>query len=127
METVLNERTEKKIKNLLMDFIAIKSDTKTVLERDIEKYLLARLNEMDYFKRNPANLGAYPIENDALERSVIWGLVKGKGKKTVILMHHHDTVDTDDYHTLKEWAYQPGLLAETGSGFWMTTALLLNS
>ena len=83
-----------------------------MLEKDIEKYLLARLNEMDYFKHNPTNLGAYPIENDALERSVIWGLVKGKGKKTVILMHHHDTVDTDDYHTLKDWAYQPGLLAE---------------
>jgi len=112
METILNEHTERKIKNLLMNFIKIKSHTKTVLERDIEKYLLERLQEMDYFKSNSMNLGVYPLKNDALERSVIWGLVKGKGKKTVILVHHHDTVDTDDYHTLREWAYNPDLLAE---------------
>jgi arginine utilization protein RocB len=47
------------------------------------------------------------LGKDPLERSVVWGLIKGQGDQTVILMHHHDVVDAFDYGSLAKWAYDP--------------------
>ncbi|KUO74220.1 MAG: hypothetical protein APF77_08650 [Clostridia bacterium BRH_c25] len=109
---VLMDNSEKKIKNILIDLVSVQSDTGTPLEKDIEKYLYGRLQKLDYFQSNKNNLGCYPLKNDSLERSVVWGLVKGEGKKTVILLSHHDAVDSYDYQTLRKYAYQPDLLEE---------------
>ncbi|MGV8980421.1 M20/M25/M40 family metallo-hydrolase [Clostridium sp.] len=112
MQSVLMEDAEKKIKNTLQDLISIQSDTGTLLEKDIEKYLYGWLQELDYFQTNTNNLGRYPLKNDSLERDVVWGLFKGNGRKTVILLNHHDVVDTYDYQTLRKYAYHPTLLRE---------------
>jgi len=42
----------------------------------------------------------------------VWGLIKGKGRKTVILLNHHDVVDSNDYQNLRDYAYRPETLAE---------------
>ncbi|MCB2307921.1 M20/M25/M40 family metallo-hydrolase [Clostridium estertheticum] len=110
--SVLMEDSEKKIKDTLEELISIQSDTGTSLEKDVEKYLYDWLQKLDYFKSNTNNSGSYPLKNDSLERAVVWGLVKGVGRKTVILLNHHDVVDTYDYQTLKTYAYQPALLRE---------------
>ncbi|MEF2110731.1 MULTISPECIES: M20/M25/M40 family metallo-hydrolase [Clostridium] len=110
--SVLMEDYEKKIKDTLEELISIQSDTGTSLEKDIEKYLYNWLQKLDYFKSNTNSLGSYPLKNDSLERAVVWGLVKGVGRKTVILLNHHDVVDAYDYQTLKTYAYQPALLRE---------------
>ncbi|WAG62991.1 M20/M25/M40 family metallo-hydrolase [Clostridium estertheticum] len=110
--SVLMEDSEKKIKDTLEELISIQSDTGTSLEKDVEKYLYDWLQKLDYFKSNTNNLGSYPLKNDSLERAVVWGLVKGVGRKTVILLNHHDVVDAYDYQTLKPYAYQPALLRE---------------
>ncbi|MDK2917790.1 MAG: hypothetical protein PWQ37_523 [Candidatus Petromonas sp.] len=107
-EKVISKEIEKTFK----DFVAVKSNTGTELEKDAEKYLLDWLKEVEYFKNNPENFGAYLLEEDPLKRSVVWGLLKGKGKKTVILINHHDVVDSFDYGTLQEYAYDPDALAE---------------
>lgn len=112
MISVLMEESETKIKNTLTDLISVQSDTGTPLEKDIEKYLFEWLQKLDYFQINTTNLGLHPLKNDTLERSVVWGLIKGKGKKTVILLNHHDAVDTYDYQTLRKYAYKPELLRE---------------
>ncbi|MBU3153335.1 M20/M25/M40 family metallo-hydrolase [Clostridium estertheticum] len=112
MMSVLMEDSEKKIKDTLEELISIQSDTGTSLEKDVEKYLYDWLQKLDYFKSNTNNLGSYPLKNDSLERAVVWGLVKGVGRKTVILLNHHDVVDAYDYQTLKPYAYQPALLRE---------------
>ncbi|MBU3098212.1 M20/M25/M40 family metallo-hydrolase [Clostridium sp. DSM 17811] len=112
MMSVLMEDYEKKIKDTLEELISIQSDTGTSLEKDIEKYLYNWLQKLDYFKSNTNSLGSYPLKNDSLERAVVWGLVKGVGRKTVILLNHHDVVDAYDYQTLKTYAYQPALLRE---------------
>ncbi|MBU3172592.1 M20/M25/M40 family metallo-hydrolase [Clostridium estertheticum] len=112
MISVLMEDSEKKIKDTLEELVSIQSDTGTSLEKDVEKYLYDWLQKLDYFKSNTNNSGSYPLKNDSLERAVIWGLVKGVGRKTVILLNHHDVVDAYDYQTLKTYAYQPALLRE---------------
>ena len=112
MESLLMEDSESKIKNTLEDLISIQSDTGTPLEKDIEKYIYGWLQELDYFKTNTNNFGSYPLKNDSLERSVVWGLLKGSGRKTVILLNHHDVVDSNDYQTLKKYAYHPLILRD---------------
>jgi len=112
MESFLMEDSGKKIKNTLEDLISIQSDTGTPLEKDVEKYIYGWLQELDYFKINTNNLGSYPLKNDSLERSVVWGLIKGIGRKTVILLNHHDVVDSLDYQTLRKYAYQPEILKD---------------
>ncbi|MBU3183909.1 M20/M25/M40 family metallo-hydrolase [Clostridium estertheticum] len=112
MISVLMEDSEKKIKDTLEELVSIQSDTGTSLEKDVEKYLYDWLQKLDYFKSNTNNSGSYLLKNDSLERAVVWGLVKGVGRKTVILLNHHDVVDAYDYQTLKTYAYQPALLRE---------------
>lgn len=101
-----------RIEKIFMDLLAIKSDTGTTGERDIEAYLYQELGKSDYFHENPEKLGMHPLKRDFLERSIIWGLVKGKGKRTIVLLHHHDVVDTFDYGILKDHAYNPIKLAD---------------
>lgn len=106
------EAISKEIEKTFRELVAIKSDTGTILEKDVEKYLEKWLENLHYFKENPDKYGSYLLEEDLLKRSVVWGLVKGKGKKTIILVHHHDVVDSFDYGTLQEYAYDPDALAE---------------
>ena len=102
---------ERKIKELLYELVSVQSDTGTYKEREIEKFIHNYLGNIDYFKENPENFGLHPLENDNLERSIVWGLLKGEGSKTVILLHHHDVVDSFDYGVIKELAYNPDELA----------------
>jgi len=104
--------SEKKIKDILVELISVRSDTGTSLEKDVENYIYSWLQNLDYFKKNNVNLGNYTLKNDPLGRSVVWGLIKGKGRKTVILLNHHDVVDSYDYQNLRDYAYQPDILSK---------------
>ena len=103
MHPAINER----IKQLTLDLVRIKSDTGTRKEIDVENFLHAWLGEIAYFKDHPDHFGLYRLDRDPLERSAVWGLVKGQGDRTVILLHHHDVVDAFDYGRLEKWAYDP--------------------
>ena len=98
---------KQELEKLFYDLVAVKSDTGTVREQDAESFILNWLGELDYFKANPELFGKYQLHNDPLDRSIIWGLRKGRGPDTVILLHHHDVVDSFDYGVLKELAYRP--------------------
>lgn len=104
---------EKKIKELLYELVSVQSDTGTYKEREIEKFIHNYLGNIDYFRENPENFGLHQVDNDSLGRSIVWGLLKGEGSKTVILLHHHDVVDSFDYGVIKELAYNPDALAES--------------
>lgn len=56
--------------------------------------------------------GLYPVPGDPLGRSVVWGLLPGAGARTVVLICHYDTVDTQDYGELEECATRPDELRE---------------
>ena len=103
----MKKARSERIKKLTLDLVRIQSDTGTRQEKDVENYLHAWLGKLDYFKSHPDCFGQYPLEQDPLGRCVVWGLAKGQGDQTVILMHHHDVVDAFDYGKLEKWAYDP--------------------
>ena len=106
----MKKARSERIKKLTLDLVRIQSDTGTRQEQDVENYLHAWLAEHEYFKSHPEHFGQYRLGQDPLDRCVVWGLVKGQGDQTVILMHHHDVVDAFDYGSLKKWAYDPSKL-----------------
>ena len=96
-----------RIEPLFYRLVATRSDTNTLYEAVIEEQILSWIKDLKYFQKNPENVGTIPIANDPLERQVIWALMKGRGKKTIVLIHHHDAVDIEDYGSLKKSALRP--------------------
>jgi len=53
-----------------------------------------------------------PIPGDPLGRANVFALKRGKGRRTVLLAGHFDTVPVDDYGALKPLAFDPEWLLE---------------
>ncbi|SCY91516.1 M20/M25/M40 family metallo-hydrolase [Alkaliphilus peptidifermentans] len=98
---------EEKIRPLFLRLLATQSDTNTLRETYIEEQILNWIKEQPYFQENSDLCGTHPIENDPYERNVVWSLVKGKGNKTIVMIHHHDTLDIEEYGKLKSVALRP--------------------
>ena len=81
------------IETIFTEALATPSFTNTETEQGIEAYLDQRIGQIPYFKEHPDHFGRYQVPQDHLHRSVNWALVDKGKKKTVILFHHHDTVD----------------------------------
>jgi len=120
-----NSRSDR-IKELMLELVRIQSDTGTRQEKDVETYLHGWLGQREYFRNHPDYFGLYPLRKDSLERSVVWGLVKGQGDQTVILMHHHDVVDAFDYGNLAKWAYDPPKLQAALTGMELATEVRMD-
>ncbi|PKK88272.1 MAG: hypothetical protein CVV64_19575 [Candidatus Wallbacteria bacterium HGW-Wallbacteria-1] len=101
-----------RIESLFLRLVASRSDTNTCFEGFIEEIILNWLKSLDYFRHNPENLGTRKLFHDHYQREVIWALVKGKGSRTIVLLHHHDTVDIEDFGRLKDCAFRPDELRE---------------
>ena len=100
------------IQDIFDQSMAIESFTHTSSERKIEAFLQERIGEIPYFREHPEQFGCYQIPNDFYNRSVNWALVKRDTADTVILFHHHDTVDIEDFGSLKDWAFDNQSLKE---------------
>lgn len=96
---------KEKIRTIFNKSMAIKSFTHTAFECDIERFLTDYISDIPYFKKHPDQFGTYTIPHDSLGRSVNWALVGRDTADTVILFHHHDTVDTEDFGHLKDIAF----------------------
>lgn len=96
----------KSIEEILLELVAIQSDTGTKLECNIANKLIELIKENEYFSKHPEYYGSY-VENDVLQRPVVWALRKGSSDRTIILMGHYDAVEIDSYGVLKEYALQP--------------------
>ena len=94
------EDFQEQIATIFQEAMSIPSFTNTETEREMEDYLDQRIGAIPYFQTHPHHFGRYPLPNDHLHRSVNWALVDKGKKKTVILFHHHDTVDLEDYGPL---------------------------
>jgi arginine utilization protein RocB len=99
------------ILDLLQRYLATPSDTATPLENNAGGFLRACLGGEPYWQAHPDHLGAWPAPGDALGRAVHWALVRGAGPATVVLIHHSDTVGTEDYRQLAGVARDPAALA----------------
>jgi arginine utilization protein RocB len=51
--------------------------------------------------------GLDPLENDPYGRQNVYAFLHGSSSATVILLGHLDTVDTQDYGELEQWALDP--------------------
>lgn len=100
----------KDIEEILLGYVAVDSETATWKEKQVEGFLADYFGGIEYFKNNPNHSGAWPIPEDPLGRSVSWGMVKGKGSETVVLLHHSDVVGVEDFKTLSDLAFQPAEL-----------------
>ena len=89
----------------LKELVAIPSISNTKEESLAADYLAKSLAEQDYFRANPGLCGQFPIEGDPLGRTVAYGLVRGNGRRTVILTGHYDVVDTEEYGEFRKYAY----------------------
>lgn len=103
---------EEMIRTLFYRLLATQSDTNTISETYIEEQILNWFKEHPYFQDNNECLGAYPIANDHHQRNLIWAMVKGKGDKTIVLIHHHDAIDIEEYGRLKPYALRPDELEQ---------------
>jgi len=101
------EERKDRILSMLLRLVATRSDTNSVYERVIEEMLLSWLRSIPYFRQNPDLAGAWKLPDDQHEREVVWALCKGRGARTIVLIHHHDAVGIDDYGHLKDYALRP--------------------
>ena len=101
-----------KIKEILYEYVKVESYTNTSGERLVEDFFTKHFEKIPYFNEHPENWGLYPLEHDPLGRHVCWAMVRGKGSKTVCMVHHYDIVDIEDYKLLKPLAFSPDPLAE---------------
>jgi arginine utilization protein RocB len=96
--------TPDKLRRLLCELVSWKSMTLTEGEREFPGKVQAKLQELKYFQENPCHLGLYEAD---LGRRFLTGLYKCDAKETIVLLSHFDTVNTEEYGDLEEYAYKP--------------------
>ena len=96
-----------RIEQLMHDFVGTRTDTNSEHENNVKEFFSNWFDHIPYFKSNTGHRGLFPIPNDRLQRVVPWALVKGRGDDTVVLIHHCDTVNTEDYKELAHLALEP--------------------
>ena len=98
---------EKDIEKILFSYIKVESFTNSQKEKQSTEFLLNYFSNIPYFKNTPDSYGSYPIENDHLDRDVFYAALRGKGRDTVVFVHHSDIVGVEDFKLLKEYAFSP--------------------
>jgi arginine utilization protein RocB len=97
--------TPEALRQLLCEVVSWKSMTLTEGECEFPSKVQAKLNDLSYFKENPHLLNRYDAD---LGRTFLTALYKHPtAKETIVLISHFDTVNTEEYGDLEEFAYQP--------------------
>ena len=100
------------IHDILYRYVQAQSFTCSAREKEAEGFVMDLLSRIPYFQEHKEYMGAYPIDGDPFDRAVCYGMVKGTGKETVVLIHHNDVVDIEDFKLLKSYAFMPDELGE---------------
>ncbi|MBU8917138.1 M20/M25/M40 family metallo-hydrolase [Bacillus sp. FJAT-29953] len=97
--------TPKALRELLCEVVSWKSMTLTEGEREFPSKVAAKLKDLAYFQENPEHLGLHDAD---LGRRFVTALYKHpSAAETVVLISHFDTVNTEEYGDLQEYAYRP--------------------
>ncbi|QIB69002.1 M20/M25/M40 family metallo-hydrolase [Aminipila butyrica] len=96
-----------RIEENLYKYLKAITHTGTALERNSEAFFREWFDSLPYLREHPELCGFYPLAKDRLNRHIPWALLKGQGSQTVILLHHTDTVDVEDFGKYGDLAYQP--------------------
>ncbi|ACB86340.1 M20/M25/M40 family metallo-hydrolase [Natranaerobius thermophilus] len=111
----LNDET--KLKEILNRLVNVPSVSGTTKERGMAEEVYNIMSEIPYFQENQELLNLKKLPYDDLDRYYVTALLKGKGSKTVILLHHHDVVDIEDFGSLREYAFNPEKITEKMADF----------
>jgi arginine utilization protein RocB len=105
MTAFINFDVKNEIHTIFSEYIKIKSYTNTVQEKEIEPFLKSWFSAQPYFKTHEELWGCFPVSDDYLGRNIVWGMVKGDGNDTVVLIHHYDVVDIEEYEKAAPYAH----------------------
>ncbi|WNS76579.1 M20/M25/M40 family metallo-hydrolase [Bacillus sp. DTU_2020_1000418_1_SI_GHA_SEK_038] len=102
--------TKEGLRNLLCEVVSWESRTLTAGEREFPEKLASKLRKLTYFQENPNHLGIYDAD---LGRRFVTALYKHpEAQETIVLISHFDTVFTEEYGDLEDYAFQPEKLTE---------------
>ncbi|MFZ7943345.1 M20/M25/M40 family metallo-hydrolase [Neobacillus sp. 19] len=97
--------TPEALRRLLCEVVSWKSMTLTEGEREFPLKVRAKLQELAYYKENPNFLSLHDVD---LDRHFLTALYKHPDAlETIVLISHFDTVNTEEYGDIEEFAYQP--------------------
>lgn len=91
---------------LLPELVSHESVTQSKGEREIAHYVHSLFEDNPYFQANPDYLQLLPLPA-ANEPAVVTAMVRGRGKKTIVLLSHHDVVGVEDYGVYRDLAFHP--------------------
>lgn len=104
-----------KIKALALELTKMPSIVGTSGEAAIAAWLYERLGRLDYFRRYPERLVLLPVRGDRLGRQNVLAVIRGEkcsAPRHLLCLGHIDTVGTDDYGELRDYATDPATLKE---------------
>lgn len=94
-----------KILNYMKRLVRVPGISDTEAEKKSGEEAAAILRGQTYFMKNPDACGNPVLEQDHLKRTLPFGLVRGNGKKTVILTGHYDVVGVGEYGPFQDAAF----------------------
>jgi len=99
---------------IALELVARPSVSGTADEARFGPALAELLAAAPYFRRRPQDLRLAPVEHDPVGRSNVFALFRGRGRgrRTVVLSGHYDTVGVEDFGALAELAHDPLRLRE---------------
>ncbi|MDR7868430.1 MAG: M20/M25/M40 family metallo-hydrolase [Sporomusaceae bacterium] len=102
-----------KIKNLAIGLAKIPSIVGTKGEITIAETIYEYFRKLDYFRRHPDRLRLLPVRGDRLGRQTVAAVIRGgncAAPRHLLCLGHIDTVGTDDYAELRQYATDPEAL-----------------
>ncbi|HYF77062.1 MAG TPA: M20/M25/M40 family metallo-hydrolase [Symbiobacteriaceae bacterium] len=99
-----------RVRELTLAMVRVPSVTRSQDERAFAEFHRDLLLTLPYFQVHPEHLRLIRTENDPYERSSLFALAKGQGRRTLILTGHYDVVGTDNYGNLQPHAFDPEAL-----------------
>jgi arginine utilization protein RocB len=90
-----------------LELTAVPSVTGTPDEAAFAGWLRGRIADLPAFAGARGRVWTIPVPGDALGRACVAALVPGRGRRTVVLTGHFDTVTTDGYGDLAPLATRP--------------------
>lgn len=109
LETNVPPLTERgcRARALAIDLVEHLSVTGTPGEVSFAAHIHAILGRIAYFAAKPDHLSTALVDGEPEGRANVIGLVRGRGRRTVVLAGHFDVVSVDNYLALSALAHRP--------------------
>ncbi|AKG04886.1 amino acid degradation protein [Salimicrobium jeotgali] len=104
-------QTPEELEQLLTELVSWQSRSWTEGERIFPHHLMDKLTNVPYFRENSQNLTFFKTPDGREGVNALY--LSGKSRRTIVLLSHFDTVNTEDYGHLENLAFHPQRLTET--------------